>query len=100
MVEVCLENGEKAAPTYCCTAVEQYGLVDLVVAGVVSDERGKSTSTSTVLSYPWDGMPVGCPWAVLALPVGCSWAVRRLPVGCPWAVWGTVHGQQSVCFPW
>ena len=44
---VAVENGNDAAPS-CCTAVDQYGKIELAVAGVVVDERGKSTSRVTI----------------------------------------------------
>ena len=43
------ENVEEAAPTYCCTAVDHYEQIELVVEEVAVDEGGKSTSTSTIL---------------------------------------------------
>ena len=50
MVAGRLENIKDAALTYCCTAVDQYEQIELVVAEVVVGERTKSTSTSTSTS--------------------------------------------------
>ena len=45
-----LYNGKEAAPTYYyCTAVDQNEQIELVVSGVLVEERGKSTNTSTIL---------------------------------------------------
>lgn len=48
LVEGKRENSKEAAPTYSCTVVDQYEEIELVVAEMAVDERGKSTSTSTI----------------------------------------------------